>query len=138
MTGKDFTHSAFQAQLAHHKLMGSRCQACGSLFLPPRPMCTNCYSDNMIWEKVPSDGKLVAFTTIHIAPSAMIEAGYGRNNPYCSGIVELSNGLSISAQIIGVDASKPENIKIGTPVKAEFIEYTRGDSPRTFLAFRTL
>lgn len=138
MTAKDFTHSAFQAQLAQHKLMGSRCQACGSLSLPPRPMCPNCYGDDMLWEEIPGEGKLVAFTTIHIAPSAMIEAGYGRNNPYCSGIVELNNGLSISAQIIGVDASKPENIKIGTPVKAEFIEHTRGDSTRTFLAFRML
>jgi uncharacterized OB-fold protein len=81
-------------------------------------------------------GRLAAFTTIHIAPTAMIEAGYGRDNPYCSGIVELANGLSISAQILGVDVNQPGEIVIGTPVEAEFTERGEGDEAKTFLAFR--
>ena len=92
----------------------------------------------MEYAEMPVDGKLIAFTTIHIAPTAMIEAGYGRDNPYCSGIVELENGLAISAQILGVNIAEPNEIEIGTPVKAEFIERGEGDGVETFLAFRTV
>ena len=136
MTEKDFSNAAFQAFLSEHKLAGARCQSCGALFLPPRPMCTNCYSEDMEWAEVPGEGELVAFTTIHIAPTAMLEAGYGRDNPYCSGVVKLENGLSISAQILGVDASKPETIKVRTPVSVDFIERGEGDAKETFLVFR--
>ena len=107
-----------------------------SAYLPPRPMCTQCFGGNMEWTQLPEGGKLSAFTTIHIAPTAMIEAGYGRDNPYVSGIVELENGLSISAQILGLDATKPEQIKIGTPLKVEFVERGKGEEAETFLAFR--
>ena len=86
---------------------------------------------------MPAEGKLVAFTTIHIAPTAMIEAGYDRKNPYCAGIVELANGARISAQILGVHASQPESIAIGTPVRAVFVKRGEGESAKTFLAFNS-
>jgi uncharacterized OB-fold protein len=73
----------------------------------------------------------------------MINAGYDRDNPYCSGIVELGGGLKATAQILGVDVNHPENIKNGTPVVAEFVE--RGawaivgelaQTQKTYLAFK--
>jgi uncharacterized OB-fold protein len=90
----------------------------------------------MEWAEVAGEGELSAFTTIHIAPTAMLDAGYSRDKPYCAGIVKLKDGLSISAQILGVDASKPEKIQVGTPVKVEYIERGEGEQKETFLAFR--
>ncbi|MBC8496338.1 MAG: Zn-ribbon domain-containing OB-fold protein [Anaerolineales bacterium] len=138
MTEHNFTHVSFEHFLGEQKLMGARCKACDTLYLPPRPMCTECYRDDMNWAELPENGKLIAFTTIHIAPTAMLEAGYGRDNPYVSGIVELENGLAISAQIMGLDAAKPEEIKIGTALKAEYVERGEGEANKTFLAFRAL
>ncbi len=80
-------------------------------------------------------GRLAAFTVVHIAPTAMIEAGYGRDNPYCVGIVQLDSGPAISAQILGVDATRPDAIQIGTPVQVAFVERGDGDGKRTLLAF---
>lgn len=136
MENHHFNNTEFNQYLKSGKLMGVRCNNCESLYLPPRPMCTACYSNDMEWVEMPLKGKLAAFTTIHIAPTAMIEAGYGRENPYCSGIVELENGLSISAQILGVDANQPGEIMIGTLVKAEFTERGQGEEAKTYLAFR--
>lgn len=133
---QDFSHGVFQKYLDEHKLMGTQCKSCGAKYLPPRPLCVNCYSDEMEWVEMPGEGKLAAFTTIHIAPTAMIAARYGRDNPYCSGIVTLKNGLSISAQIVGVDMNQPRTIQIGTPMKVEFIERGEGEETKTFLAFR--
>ncbi len=138
MSTQSFSQAAFTQHLSERKIMGARCQACDTLYLPPRPMCAECFGSEMAWMEVPDGGKLVAFTIIHIAPTAMIEAGYGRDKPYCSGIVELENGLAISAQILGLDATKPEEIKIGTPLKAEFVERGEGEEKTTFLAFRVV
>jgi uncharacterized OB-fold protein len=79
--------------------------------------------------------KLRAFTVVHIATSAMIEAGYGRDNPYFSGIVKLDEGPSISAQILGADAAHPQQLAIGTPLNAIFVARGEGEEEKSFLAF---
>jgi uncharacterized OB-fold protein len=135
MSESDFTAATFQKYLREHRLMGSRCQACGKPYLPPRPLCPACHGDAMEWVELSGRGKLIAFTTIHIAPTAMIEAGYGRDNPYCTGIVQLEEGPAISAQILGVDATRPESIAIGTPLRVAFVERGEGDAAQTCLAF---
>jgi uncharacterized OB-fold protein len=135
MAENDFTNAAFHTHLHNHKLMGSRCQACKTLYLPPRPMCPNCFGDEMAWEPLQETGTLAAFTTVHIMPTAMLKAGYSRKKPYCAGIVKLDDGPSISAMILGVDAQKPESITIGAPLKATYIERGEGEEAVTYLAF---
>lgn len=135
MGEREFTGASFYQFLGENKLMGARCESCGALHLPPRPFCPACYGEDMRWEEVSGQGKLVAFTTVHIAPTAMIDAGYSRDKPYCVGIVELENGSRISAQILGVDVTRPQEIEIGMPVQVTFVERGEGEEQRTYLAF---
>jgi hypothetical protein len=132
------TGEAFYQYLAEHKLMGSRCQSCGVLHVPPRSLCPACYSGELVWEQVSGTGKLVAFTMVHIAPTAMIEAGYGRKNPYCTGIVQLDEGPCISAQITGVDPAAPREIEVGMPLRVAFVQRGEGEAQRTYLAFENV
>jgi len=132
---RDFDATSFYQFLGEGKLMGSRCRSCGVLHVPPRPLCPACYGQEMCWEEMGGRGKLVAFTTVHIVPTAMVEAGYGRDNPYCTGIVQLDEGPAISAQILGVDSRHPEQIRIGTPLRVAFVERGEGETRRTVLAF---
>lgn len=136
-TERPFTSVSFEQYLSEKKLMGSHCTACNKDYLPPRAICPNCHSDQLTWIEFTGKAKLAAFTSIFIAPTAMIEAGYGRDNPYLAGVVELEEKVKISAQVMGMDASKPEEVKIGTPLQVEFVERGEGESKRTFLAFRT-
>lgn len=133
-----FNAQTFYNYLAEHKIMGSRCKDNGNLYVPPRPMCPESHSTNMEWAEVKGDGKLRAFTVITVGPTAMVEAGYNIKNPYCAGIVQLEEGPSVAGQILGVDVSKPESIKIGMPLKATFIERGEGDDKRTYLAFEAV
>jgi len=135
MSERPFTGQAFYQYLGEQKLMGSRCKSCGALYAPPRPLCPACYGNDMDWEQLGGKGKLIAFTTVNIAPTAMIEAGYGRNNPYCTGIVQLDEGPAVSAQIIGVDPAAPEQIAVGTPLQVAFVRRGEGENKRTYLAF---
>ena len=52
--------------------------------------------------------------------------------------MELENGLSISAQILGLNIAEPDEIEIGKAVKAEFIERGEEENMDTFLAFRAV
>ena len=134
---RPFTSVSFDEFLKEKKMMGSHCATCNTDFLPPRPICPQCHGDQLTWIEFSGKAKLAAFTSIYIAPTAMIEAGYGRDNPYLAGVVELDEGVRISAQILGLDAKRPEDIKIGIPLQAEFIERGEGEK-KTFLAFRAL
>lgn len=138
-----FTIASFDNFLTERKLMASRCTNCGALWLPPRPICLTCKGDEMEWKELSGKGTLVAFTVIGVGPMPMIDAGYGRDNPYCVGIVEVEEGPRIGAQILGVDVAHPDQIKIGTPVAADFVE--RGSwhfveevakAKKAYLAFR--
>lgn len=136
MQGTNFTKATFSQHLAEQKIIGSHCQSCGTQYLPPRPMCPECYSGKMELVEFGTRGTLLAFTIVHIASTKMIDAGYGRENPHCSGIVELENGLRISAQILGLDAANPSTIVIGTPLEAVFVTRGEAEQLETFLAFQ--
>jgi hypothetical protein len=133
---RPFTVASFNRFLAERKLMASRCTACGSLHLPPRAVCPGCYADRMEWVAMAGRGRLAAFTAVHIGLSTLNAEGYDRDNPYCSGVVELDEGVRISARIEGVDARNPHSIQVGMPLQVDFIEQGPEDKRRTVLAFR--
>jgi len=138
MEERAFSDIAYQQFLNEEKIMGSSCKECGARFVPPRSICVNCYRSDMEWVEIKGKGRLAAFTSITVAPPFMMAQGYDRNNPYCSGVVELEDGGRVDARIEGVDASKPEDIKIGMPLKAKFLHRGEGENLETYLAFEPL
>ena len=135
-THRPFTAASFDQYLAEGKLMASRCMDCGTLNLPPRAICPRCHSESLEWTETSGKGRLAGFTVVSIAPTFMIEQGYGRDKPYVSGVVELDEGVKISARITGVDATRPEEIKIDTPMMVDFVTVGEDSEARTYLAFK--
>jgi len=136
MEEKHFSDISYEQFLNEEKLMGSRCKQCGAFYVPPRPICIKCYASEMEWAQTKGKGKLAAFTCIAVGPPFMMEEGYNRTRPYVSGVVELEEGARVVARIEGVDGSKPATIKIGTPLRVEFLHRGEGEDSATFLAFR--
>lgn len=130
-----FTVAAFSSFLNEHRLMASIDTKSDAIFLPPRPLNPANFSTEMEWKELSGKGVLEGYTIVYIAPTAMLEAGYSRKNPYCVGVVKTEEGPMISALILGVDPLQPESIRIGTPLKVKFIDRGEGDSQKTFLAF---
>jgi uncharacterized protein len=135
MDAYPFNHTGFQAHLNQQRLVAARCTHCGSRFLPPRPLCSNCFHHQMEWQALSGAGHLTGFTTIHIGLPAMIAEGYNAQNPYCSGVVRLEEGPAVSAQIMGVDSTRPETIRVGMPLRAVFIPRGPGAQAPIYLAF---
>jgi uncharacterized OB-fold protein len=110
---REFNAASFYEFLKQGRLMGMACRSCGQLSAEPRPICPVCHSKEVEWRQFSGKGQLSTFTCIFIVPESMAKKGYGRNNPYCSGIVTLAEGPRISARILGVDASNPQRIQTG-------------------------
>jgi uncharacterized OB-fold protein len=136
MEERSFNDISYERFLSEDKLMGSRCQECGSLSVPPRSICIKCHSSEMKWVEMQGKGKLAAFTCIAIGPPFMIKEGYDRKHPYISGVIELEEGAKVVARIEGMDGTRPETIRIGTPLKVEFLHREEGADATSFLAFR--
>lgn len=131
---REFNSASFYQFLAEKKLMASRCKKCQALHLPPHPICTKCSGNDMEWVEMKGNGKLAAFTAVAVGPTFTIEEGYDRNNPYLVGIVQLDEGPKVSSRIQGLDAKKPEAIKVGIPLTVDFLEPEEGK--QCFLAFK--
>lgn len=136
MTSRPFSDFSFEQYLGEGKLMGSRCAECRTVYVPPRSICPKCHGSTMIWEQVTASGRLAAFTVIAIGPPAMFEEGYNRDNPYCSGVIELDEKARVVARIEGVDAQNPDSIRIGMPMQAVFSDRGRDANQRTVLVFK--
>jgi uncharacterized OB-fold protein len=131
---REFNSASFYKFLAEKKLMASRCKKCQTLYLPPHPICTRCHGNDMEWVEMKGNGKLAAFTAIAVGPSCTIEEGYSRSNPYLVGIVQLDEGPKVSGRIQGLDARKPETVKVGTRLTVDFLEPEEGK--QCYLAFK--
>jgi len=136
MEERPFNDTSYEQFVKELRIMGSKCKKCGALALPPRAFCVSCSDTKMEWIQFKGTGRLAAFTSITVAPPYMAKEGFGRNNPYIVGVIELEEGVKMVARIVGFDAKKPEQIKVGTPLKAEFLEKGEGSDRQTFLVFK--
>jgi uncharacterized OB-fold protein len=130
---REFNAASFYAYLKEGQLMGVRCRTCGQLTSTPRPLCLFCHSRDVEWHKFSGKGRLTTYTCISIVPVSMGQRGFGRNNPYCTGVVTLEEGPRISARILGVDATNPQAIQTGMDL---VLDLTELDPGKPTVAFR--
>jgi len=116
-----FTISSFYKFVSEKQLMAAKCDKCGTVLLPPKPMCTKCLSTNLEWIELEGVGKLLSYTIIHIAPVQFQSLA-----PYSVGIVELKSGLRLSGMIRSVD---PKEIRVGMDLKIDFDTSTSSQWP---------
>lgn len=107
-----FTIESFYNFAKEGKLMAAKCNKCGKLLLPPRPVCTNCLSEDFEWVELKRKGKLLTYTVIYVAPPQ-----FQSIVPYAVGIVKLEDGPNLPGMIKDI---KPEKIRVGMEVTVDF------------------
>jgi uncharacterized OB-fold protein len=134
----EFYAAAYDKFISEGKLMGSKCRQCGAVYVPPRPICPKCQSSQAELMEMKGKGRIAAYTVVTVGPPMMVEEGFDRDHPYCSGVIELDEGARVTARITGVDMMNPDQIKVGTPVAVEYQEQNHGGEKKVFLAFRVV
>jgi len=107
-----FGIESFYKFVGEGKLMGAKCNKCGEVLLPPRPVCTNCYSKDLQWIELKGSGKLLTYTVIHVAPKQFEALA-----PYPVGIVKLDEGPQLLGMIRNIEHDK---LKIGMELTIDF------------------
>jgi uncharacterized OB-fold protein len=91
--------------------MAGKCEQCGKIHLPPRPLCDKCLSQDFKWVEVSKEGKLLTYTTIYVAPQQFQDMA-----PYSVGIVQLEKELRIPGMINSISE---DQLKIGMTLKID-------------------
>jgi len=118
---RPFTVSNFYKFVSEKRLMAAKCSECGTVLLPPKPMCTKCLSTNLKWIELEGAGKLLSYTVIHVAPEQ-----FQSLTPYSVGIVEFKSGLRLPGMIRDVT---PEALIVGLELKICFDTSTSAQWP---------
>ncbi len=102
-----------------HELRILRCNACKTYVHTPAPICHQCNSMSLSWQKVSGKGKVFTFIVVH-APNL---PGFNEDAPYVAAWIELAEqpGLKLISNVIGC---KPSEVTVGMPVQVVFEDVT--------------
>jgi uncharacterized OB-fold protein len=107
-----FSIESFYKFISERKLMAAKCRKCGMILVPPRPMCTDCYSKDLEWAQLKGEGKLLSYTVIHVSPKQ-----FESMIPYAVGIVQLAEGPQLPGMIRDIELDK---IRVGMKLRVDF------------------
>ncbi|MGV0037671.1 Zn-ribbon domain-containing OB-fold protein [Mycobacterium colombiense] len=85
--------------LRENKLLIQRCDGCGQLRHPPRPMCPRCRS--LQWDAIESSGRGTVYSYVMPHEPRFPFFEY----PYVVVLVELEEGVRLVSNLTGVDPS---------------------------------
>lgn len=94
------THSeVYWDAVRQRRLLIQRCAMCGRYQFYPRQHCVHCFAADPVWVQATGKGRLHTFSTVWRTANPEFAA----DCPYTVGIVELDEGVRVSARIIGTD-----------------------------------
>jgi len=108
----------FWRYLQTRKVHLQSCNACGSTWYPPGPVCPGCLSDAWSWKPISGAGKAVAWTTFH--------RQYFKEVPVPHTVVsaKLDEGPLFVADFSGDVAA----LALDTPLHLQFVQVQHADS----------
>ena len=99
------------------RLVAQRCAKCGRLRHPPRPMCPECRSLDVETVELSGRGTLYSYALLHHPQHPAFDY------PVFAALVDLEEGVRLVSNLVGVER---DDIRIGTPLQAEFVETDGG------------
>jgi uncharacterized OB-fold protein len=113
------------------RLLGSRCEECGTFTFPIHSGCPRCSSERMGTVELGARGSVWTWTTQGFPPPPPY-AGPAAFQPYYVGYVELPGELIVEAYLTGFDDRHPE---IGDEVELRVVPFNRTDDGEEIVTF---
>lgn len=101
--------SRFFDELKNGRIVTTKCRRCGKLYFPPVSECGSCFSSEMDWVKVDSEGEVEAFTHVVVRPES-----FKQRPPYTLIVGRLKDGIKVFARLLDVNIA---DVKIGMKVR---------------------
>ena len=101
-------------------LWGTKCKACGAVFLGERVACGKCGDLGPFEEvRLSDEGEIYVFSVVH-------QTVPGLEAPYVAAIIDLPEGVSVRGNVYGLDPANPNPEWFGKKVKM-YTEKVRTD-----------
>lgn len=84
------------------RLIGSRCNGCGTLYFPQTANCPNpaCNNKHLINEHLPAEGSLWSYTIQRYQPPPLFRMDDWQ--PYILGLVDMGEGVRVMGMLTGI------------------------------------
>lgn len=93
-------------------ITGSKCNHCGRIVVPPRTFCEYCFQRTENWVKLPDTGVVNTYSVSYItADTTRVKT------PLVPAVIQI-DGTSNAGFLHFVGGIKPDDVRIGMPVKA--------------------
>ena len=125
---RDVYNAPYWDGLADHRLVMPRCEQCGHVLFPMRPVCTQCFSDSLQWVELSGRGTVWGYCVYHHA----FHPAFVEQLPYNVSMIELEEGPMLVSNVVGVAL---EALNTGLCVAAFFDDREDG---ATLLRFRAV
>ena len=102
---------AFWGAARQGRLVTQKCQRCGQLRHPPRPMCPVCHSLDFEFIDLSGQGVVYSYAILHHPQNPAFEY------PVLAALVDLDEGVRVLSNLVDVD---PRDISIGMSVTVDF------------------
>jgi uncharacterized OB-fold protein len=111
------TSAPFWQAAQREQLKLQYCSSCNNYQHFPRPVCGNCWSENIQWRQCSGKGQVYSYSVCH-APTL---PSFKDQTPYVVAMVELEEGVRMTTNIIDCN---PASVCIGMAVQAVFDHVT--------------
>ena len=106
----------FLSSLKAGEIVGTKCDHCGRIGVPPRIFCESCFTRSESWIKLPDTGTVNTFSISYIATDTT-----RLKTPTIPAVIEIDSAKGAGfLHILG--EVKPEEVKIGMRVKAVWVD----------------
>lgn len=109
------------------RLEAAECAECGALHFPPRQQCNSCGCAELTGKQLGGSGHLLSFSEVFRA------GGIKRGMPYFVGLVRLSEGITLFAQLTDVER---DSLLIGMEVEAVIRKVDELDEGLIFYGYK--
>jgi uncharacterized OB-fold protein len=82
------------------QLLLQRCGGCDAVIFYPRPLCPECWSQQLSFHEATGRGRIVAFSLVH-RPN---HPSFNEETPIVLAEIELHEGPSMISRVVGCDA----------------------------------
>lgn len=109
---------------AEPRLIGSRCERCGTVTFPRQGSCPRCTSTDVSEHRLATHGTLWSWTIQCFEPKPpYVSPNGGPFEPYGVGYVELPGEVRVEARLT---VAEPERLRIGMPMELTTIPAAGG------------
>lgn len=105
-------------------LYGMKCGCCGHVYLPPRPICGDCWAEMDDMVALGLEGTVVGKTICHYKILNSL-TGKPRKTPFVLGLIQLDGADTTLNHFI--EAPDPDQVKIGDRVRIVFRDELEGN-----------